>query len=260
MTCYKCGNIIQDGLSICPVCGASLITQNNTSDAKGEKNIIDNNVVATNKKHRFLIGLIVIIIVIILVTILIFSGLINFNNNKVTTGGNVKTVNGENTKTRSTTGKKTTEKMEDSKESKNSKEHVQINDLSFTVPLGFEFGSQESDENRKYYLLRKNSDAVISFDVLPILSNLDITFEEEVSNYGENKDITIDREKHLIKNYEYYRIIHKEIINQKQFKNHLEIIMSLSNNYYINAYILDYENFGEQNYLQVLTNFIDSSK
>lgn len=269
MACQKCGSIIQDGLSICPVCGADLTVQStykkvNEPELKQVQENISAPVIEKKGKNKLLIILVIVISIVAIVSVLFVSGIFNvFKSDDGLT--DIKTVNDKVGTTTSSTTKKTTSKVNNDDESVKSGDNVLLNGMTFTVPLGFTFGKVlESEETKQYdyYLMRKESDALINMGLIE--SN--ISFEEVLSNvvadyeYDSEGEISTDNELKTYGKYKYYKLIRKEKLGRDKYKEHTIILMKIDENLYLKAYLYETVLFGEQNYLQVLTKFIDSKK
>lgn len=277
MACQKCGSIIQDGLSICPVCGADLTIQSNYIKNNSEQNVqtnsnnVDNTVseqaVISEKKRNGVLSVVIIFLSIVAILgVLIVTGTLNFG--KFNDDGNekdIKTVN-EEKKTSSSTTKKTTNTTSKVENTVNGGEDVSIHGITFTIPNGFTFESAKKSDEEKikydYYLIRKEADALISLGF--ILSN--ISYEEVLSNviadyeYDGGDEIYSDGEVKTYNNYNYYKIIRKEKLARGKYKEHTIILIKVDEGVYLRAYLYEPTAFGEQNYLQILTKFIDSKK
>lgn len=273
MACQKCGCIIQDGLSVCPVCGADLTVQSNYKrvDNKVNSNNVDSsNVITTTTevkvekhKNKIVIALIIMVSLVAIAVLLVVSGVFNFSSNKNTSDGelrDIKTVNDDSevtSKTTKITTTKTTSNSENNTSTIKGGESVVINDITFTVPNAYEFG-YSNEEQRDYYLIRRDANVVISFSFGTIDTSLEDIFNELVESYSNEKLIEYTQELYNYKDYNYYRFVHKEEINRNKYKEHVEIIMQINDDTYVNAYMYEPVDFGEQNYIQTFTSFISS--
>ncbi len=277
MACQKCGSIIQDGLSICPVCGADLTIQSNYIKNNSEQsvqtysnsvnNTVSEQAIISEKKRNVVLSVVIIFLSIIAILgVLIVTGTLNFG--KFNDDGNekdIKTVN-EEKKTSSSTTKKTTNSTTKVEDTVNVGENVSIHGITFTIPNGFTFEPAKLSDEEKikydYYLIRKEADALISLGF--ILSN--ISYEEVLSNviadyeYDSGDEVSSDGEVKTYNNYNYYKIIRKEKLARGKYKEHTIVLIKVDEGVYLRAYLYEPDTFGEQNYLQILTKFIGSKK
>lgn len=278
MACQKCGSIIQNGLSVCPVCGADLTIQSNykqnnnqqivqTNSNNVSTNVTESVVVSEKKKNVVLIVIIILLSIVAIIGVLIVSGTVNFgesnNDNELK---DIKTINEEKSTTTSSTTKKTTNTTSKVEKTINGGEDVTLHGLTFTIPNGFIFGPSDESEEEKikydYYLMRKEADALINMGF--ILSN--ISYEEVLSNviadyeYDSGDEVTTDEEIKTYNNYNYYKIIRKEKLSMGKYKEHTIILIKVDEGLYMRVSLYEPTIFGEQNYLQILTKFIDSKK
>lgn len=270
MKCQKCGSELQNGMSVCPVCGSSLSLQSNYKKLENQVGQFSNNNVNSNqnngggpikpKSNKGIVILIIFITIVAIVCVLFFSGVLNRTDND---GGlkDVNTVNeGVDTITKKTSKSTKTTTTTIATTNISSGDEVVLEGLTFTIPSGFEFGYSSSEETRKYYLLRKDANAMISFNIKYLTKPLEEIFNDTKMLYQDSDTSTTLEEINTYNEFKYYKIIHKEEINRNKFKEHIELIMQIDNELYINAYIIEPEIFGEQNYMQILTRFLASKK
>lgn len=263
MACQKCGSIIQDGLSICPVCRADLTIQSNY---KKVENIVNNDnnssknqtvVISSRKKSKVIYIVIVIVLVLTIFSFLLFNSFKFGNNKNKEAPKDINTVNKENVTTSSkTTTTTTTKKVE---ESIISGDKITISGDNYTVPLGFEVRSSTETEMWDYYLIRVSADAMIGFKVIKEEVSLDVLLESMLSQYDLTKNsIFCDKMLLEYEGIKYYKIVHVEEISKKESITHNELILEIDNNVYANVYLYNVDSYGEQNYMQTLFKFIKS--
>lgn len=263
MACQKCGSIIQDGLSICPVCRADLTIQSNY---KKVENIVNNDnnssknqtiVISSRKKSKVIYIVIVIVLVLGIFSFLLFNVLKFGNNQNNEAPKDINTVNKENVTTSSkTTTTTTTKKVE---ESIISGDKITVSGDNYTVPLGFEVRSSTETEMWDYYLIRVSADAMIGFKVIKEEVSLDVLLESMLSQYDLTKNnISCDKTLFEYEGIKYYKIVHVEEISKKESITHNELILEIDNNVYANVYLYNVDSYGEQNYMQTLFKFIKS--
>ncbi len=263
MACQKCGSIIQDDLSICPVCRADLTIQSNY---KKVENIVNNDnnssknqtiVISSRKKSKVIYIVIVIVLVLGIFSFLLFNVLKFGNNQNNEAPKDINTVNKENVTTSSkTTTTTTTKKVE---ESIISGDKITVSGDNYTVPLGFEVRSSTETEMWDYYLIRVSADAMIGFKVIKEEVSLDVLLESMLSQYDLTKNnISCDKTLFEYEGIKYYKIVHVEEISKKESITHNELILEIDNNVYANVYLYNVDSYGEQNYMQTLFKFIKS--
>lgn len=256
MACQKCGSIIQDGLSICPVCRADLTIQSNY---KKVENIVNNDnnssknqtvVISSRKKSKVIYIVIVIVLVLTIFSFLLFNSFKFGNNKNKEAPKDINTVNKENVTTSSKTTTTTTKKVE---ESIISGDKITISGDNYTVPLGFEVRSSTETEMWDYYLIRVSADAMIGFKVIKEEVSLDVLLESMLSQYDLTKNnISCDKTLFEYEGIKYYKIVHVEEISKKESITHNELILEIDNNVYANVYLYNVDSYGEQNYMQTL--------
>lgn len=263
MACQKCGSIIQDGLSICPVCRADLTIQSNY---KKVENIVNNDnnssknqtvVISSRKKSKVIYIVIAIVLVLGIFSFLLFNVLKFGNNQNNEAPKDINTVNKENVTTSSKkTTTTTTKKIE---ESIISGDKITISGDNYTVPLGFEVRSSTETEMWDYYLIRVSADAMIGFKVIKEEVSLNVLLESMLSQYDLTKNsIFCDKTLFEYEGIKYYKIVHVEEISKKESITHNELILEIDNNVYANVYLYNVDSYGEQNYMQTLFKFIKS--
>lgn len=263
MACQKCGSIIQDGLSICPVCRADLTIQSNY---KKVENIVNNDnnssknqtvVISSRKKSKVIYIVIAIVLVLGIFSFLLFNVLKFGNNQNNEAPKDINTVNKENVTTSSkTTTTTTTKKVE---ESIISGDKITVSGDNYTVPLGFEVRSSTETEMWDYYLIRVSADAMIGFKVIKEEVSLNVLLESMLSQYDLTKNsIFCDKTLFEYEGIKYYKIVHVEEISKKESITHNELILEIDNNVYANVYLYNVDSYGEQNYMQTLFKFIKS--
>ncbi len=263
MACQKCGSIIQDGLSICPVCRADLTIQSNY---KKVENIVNNDnnssknqtvVIPSRKKSKVIYIVIVIVLIIAIFAFFLFNFFKFGKNQNNDAPKDINTVNKENVTTSSkTTTTTTTKKVE---ESIISGDKITVSGDNYTVPLGFEVRSSTETEMWDYYLIRVSADAMIGFKVIKEEVSLDVLLESMLSQYDLTKNnISCDKTLFEYEGIKYYKIVHVEEISKKESITHNELILEIDNNVYANVYLYNVDSYGEQNYMQTLFKFIKS--
>ncbi len=262
MACQKCGSIIQDGLSICPVCRADLTIQSNY---KKVENIVNNDnnssknqtvVIPSRKKSKVIYIVIVIVLILAIFAFFLFNFFKFGKNQNNDAPKDINTVNKENVTTSSKTTTTTTKKVE---ESIISGDKITISGDNYTVPLGFEVRSGTETEMWDYYLIRVVADAMIGFKVIKEDVSLDVKLESMLSQYDLTKDsISCDKTLFEYEGIKYYKIVHIEEISKKESITHNELILEIDNNVYANIYLYNVDSYGEQNYMQTLFKFIKS--